>query len=76
MVTFVVWIVFIRLKRKTILNHKKVCQNKDCYNVVMFSDGTKILEFNQNQKSNEALFIIYADLEPLMEKIDECKRIP
>ena len=27
------------------------------------SDNTKMLEFNQNQKSDEASFIIYADLE-------------
>ena len=36
-------------------------------------EDTKILEFNQYQKSDKALFVIYADLECLMEKIDECK---
>ena len=39
----------------------------------MPSEDTKILEFNQNQKSDKAPFIIYADLECLIEKIDGCK---
>ena len=34
---------------------------------------TKILEFNQYHKSDKALFIIYADLECILEKIDGCK---
>ena len=32
-----------------------------------------MLEFNQYQKSHKAPFIIYADLECLIEKIDGCK---
>ena len=39
----------------------------------MPSDDTKILEFNQYQKSDKAPFIIYADLECIIEKIDGCK---
>ena len=39
----------------------------------MPSDDTKILEFNQNQKSDKAPFIIYKDLECVIEKIDGCK---
>ena len=42
----------------------------------MASDDTKILEFNQYQKSDKAPFIIYADLECIIEKIDECKNNP
>ena len=42
-------------------------------NVLMSSEDTKILEFNQYQKSEKAPFIIYADLEYLIEKIDGCK---
>ena len=37
-------------------------------------EDTKILEFNQYQKSDK--FIIYADLESLIEKIEECKNNP
>ena len=43
-------------------SHKKICENKDFCNVVMPSEGTKILEFNQYQKSDKAPFFIYADL--------------
>ena len=42
----------------------------------MPSEDTKILEFNQYQKSDKAPFIIYADLECLIEKIDGCKNNP
>ena len=35
-----------------------------------------MLEFNQYQKSDKAPFIIYADLECLMEKIDKRKNNP
>ena len=35
--------------------HEKVCENKDHYSVVMPSEDTKILKFNQNKKSNNHL---------------------
>ena len=35
-----------------------------------------ILVFNQNQKFDEAPFIIYAGLECIIEKIDGCKNNP
>ena len=42
----------------------------------MSFEGTKILECNQYQKSDEAPFIIYADLEYIIEKTDGCKSNP
>ena len=36
-------------------------------------EDIKILEFNQYNKSDKAPFIIQADLECLIENIDECK---
>ena len=42
----------------------------------MSSENTKILEFNQYQKSDKAPFIIYADLECIIEKVDGCKNNP
>ena len=56
--------------------HKKVCGNKDSCNVIMPSEDSKILEFNQYHKSNKTPFIIYADLECLIEKIDGSKKNP
>ena len=56
--------------KKKLESHKKVCENKDLYNVNMVFDNTKILEFHQYQKSDKAPFIIYADSECIIEKID------
>ena len=42
----------------------------------MPSEYTKILEFNQYQKSDEASFIIYSDHECIIETIDGCKNNP
>ena len=56
--------------------HKRVCENKDFCNVNMLPDDTKILGFNQYQKSDKTPFIIYADLECIIEKIDGCKNNP
>ena len=39
----------------------KVCGNKDFGNIAMLSEDTKILEFNQYQKSDNAPFIVYSD---------------
>ena len=38
-------------------------------------EDTKILEFNRYQKSDKVTYIIYADVEYLIEKADECKLI-
>ena len=40
----------------------------------MPSEGTEILQYNLSQKSDKAAFFIYADLEYVIEKIDECKK--
>ena len=42
----------------------------------MPSEYTKILEFNQCQKSDKVPFVIYADLECIIEKIDGYKNSP
>ena len=42
----------------------------------MTSEDTKILEFNQYQKSDKALFVIYEHLERLTEENDGCKNNP
>ena len=55
--------------------HKRVCENEYFYNVNMISEDTKILEFNQNQKFDMALFIISVDLESLTERFMDVKII-
>ena len=39
----------------------------------MPSEDNEILRFNQYQKSDKAPFIIYADFQCVIEKIDGCK---
>ena len=67
---FTVGISFILSQQKTNVNLIKICENKDFCNVVMPSEDNKILEFNQYQKSDKAPFIIYPDLECLIEFVN------
>ena len=73
MVIFLTWTVFSRLEKRKLQSNKKVCENKDFCNIVMLSEDAKIIEFNLYQESDKSSFIIYADLEYLIEKIDGCK---
>ena len=52
---------------------KRVSENKQLCNIIIPSEDTKILIFNQYQKSDKVLFIIYADRECIIEKTDGCK---
>ena len=61
----ILWIVFILLEQKKNSNILEFSQNKK-----------KILEFSQYQKSDKGPFIIYADLECLLEKTDGCENNP
>ena len=56
--------------------HKKVYENKDFCNIIIPSEDTKILVFNQYQKSEKASCFIYVDVECLIEMIDWCKINP
>ena len=76
MVIFTVWIAFILSQQKILQSHKRVCENKDFCNIIMPPEDTKILEFNQYQKSDKSPFIIYGDLECIAEKNDGCKNNP
>ena len=44
--------------------------------MILGSEEIKTLKLNQYQKSDKALFIIYADLRCLAEKIDGCENNP
>ena len=74
MVIFIVWITLE--KKKKLESHKKVCENNDFCNAIRPSEETKILELNQYQKPDKTPFIIYADLECMIEKLDGCKNNP
>ena len=57
-------------------SYKRLFGNKDFFNIIMPFEDTKMLKFNQYQKSDKAPFIIYADLECKIEKLDKCKNSP
>ena len=56
--------------------HKKICENHEYCNIEMPSPNNNIIKYNQGQKSLELPFIIYADLECLLKKIDTCYNNP
>ena len=51
-------------------NKLKSHKNKDLCGIVMLSEKYNISEFNQFMKTNKMLYITYADIESLKEKID------
>ena len=56
--------------------HKKVCENHDYCHVEMPNEDNEIIKYNQGEKSIKLPFIIYADLECLLEKISTCNNNP
>ena len=56
--------------------HKKVCENHDYCYVQMAEEYNKTLKYNEVQKSMKSPFIIYADLECLLEKMNTCHNNP
>ena len=59
--TFIVWIAFIRTQQK--INLKRMKKH-----VKMPNENNKILKYNPGEKSLKVPFIIYANLECLLEK--------
>ena len=56
--------------------HKKICENHDYCNIEMPSPNNNLIKYNQGEKSLELPFIIYAYLECLLKKIDNCYNNP
>ena len=56
--------------------HKKVYENHDYCYVEMPEEYSKILKYNHGEKSMKVLFIIYADLESLLERMSTCHNEP
>ena len=52
--------------------HKKICENHDYCHVEMPNEDNKIIKYNQVETSIRSPFIIYADLECLLQKISTC----
>ena len=56
--------------------HKKICENHDYFHVEMPTKDNNIIKFNQGGKSIKLPFVIYADLECLLEKMSTCYNNP
>ena len=56
--------------------HKQICKSYDYCNVEMPNEDNNIIKYNQGEKSMKSSFVIYADLECLLEKINTCYNNP
>ena len=56
--------------------HKKICENHDYCNVQMPTKDNNIIKYNQGEKSIKLPFVVYADLECLLEKMSTCYNNP
>ena len=56
--------------------HKKVCENHDYCHVEMPTKNNNIIKYNHGEKSMKLPFVIYADLEYLLEKMSTCINNP
>ena len=63
-------------KKTKLESYKKVCENEEFCNAIMPSEDTKILQFNQHQKSDKASVTTYADLECINKETDGFKNNP
>ena len=56
--------------------HKKICENHDYCHVEMPIKGNNTIKYNHGEKSMKLTFVIYADLECLLEKMSTCQNNP
>ena len=56
--------------------HTKICENHDYCHIEMPTKDNNIIKYNQGEKSIKLPFIVYADLECLLEKMSTCYNTP
>ena len=61
---------------KKLRKHERICENHNFCHLKMPDEDNKILKYISGEKSLQALFIIYADLECLLTKINTCLNNP
>ena len=62
--------------RNNLESHKTIRENHDYCNVEMPTKSNNIIKYNQGEKSIKLPFVIYADLECLVEKMSTCQNSP
>ena len=56
--------------------HEKICENQDYCHVEMPTKNNNIIKYNHGEKSMKLPFVIYADLECLLEQMSTCINNP
>ena len=56
--------------------HKKICENRDYCHIEMPTKDNNTIKYNQGEKSIKLPFVVYADLECLLEKMSTCNNNP
>ena len=56
--------------------HKKICENRDYCHVEMPTKDNNTIKYNQGEKYIKLPFVVYADLECLLEKMSTCYNNP
>ena len=56
--------------------HKKICENRDYCHVEIPNKDNNTIIYNQGEKSIKLPFVVYADLECLLEKMSTCYNNP
>ena len=53
--------------------HERVCKDHDFCEIILPDENNKILKYNPGEYSLKVPFIIYSDLECLLQKINTCQ---
>ena len=61
---------------KKLRKHERICRNHDFCHPKMPDEDNKILKYISGEKSLKVPFIVYADLECLLKKINTCQNNP
>ena len=56
--------------------HKKICENRDYCRIEMPTKDNIVIKYNHGKKSIKLMFVVYADLECLLEKMSTCYNNP
>ena len=65
-----------RTKSKLESNKKNICENHDYFHAEMPTKDKNIIKYNHGEKSMKLPFVMYANLECLLEKISTCENNP
>ena len=62
--------------KEKLKKHRNMCENHDYFYVEMPEKDNKIIKYNYGEKYMKVPFVIYADIESLLEKMNTCHNNP